>query len=77
MPTAFFILELDFFGVTGNALFGGGLLRGFQRGRVGRERFGEYAVGLVSPAAIVFDDFVGNLGHATPLGLEHDLRAPT
>src|SRR5271169_1289840 len=38
---------------------------------VGREGFGEYAVDLVSPAAVVFDDMIRDLGHvASSLALD-------
>jgi len=58
VPAAFFILELDFLGVPGNPLLGGGALRGFQRRRVRRKRFGENAIDLVRPAAVVLDNFI-------------------
>ncbi len=72
MPAAFFVLELNLFGMTRNLLFGGGALCGFQRGGVARKRLGENTVDLIGPAAIVFDDFIGDLGHGTPFGLDDD-----
>ena len=48
---------------AGDFLLLGGRLRGGERVGMGRERFREYAVDLVGPAAVVLDDLIGDFGH--------------
>src|SRR5665647_605099 len=74
VPLAFLVLELDLLGFAGDTLLGGGGDRGLQRGGMGRERLREHASDLVGPAAIVFDDLIGDFGHGAPRGFEGCLR---
>ena len=63
VPFALGILVLDAFGFAGHLLLGRGDLRGGQRVRMRAEGFRIGAAEPVGPAAVMFDDLVGNLGH--------------
>src|SRR5262249_40391148 len=73
VPAALLVLELDRRRGAGNPLLGGGLLGRPQGGRVGRKRLREYAVGLVSPAAVVLDNLIGDFAHGSLCGLQSRL----
>src|SRR4051812_15672937 len=64
VPTSIRVLPLDRFALAGHALLRGGGLGGGERRRMAWERFGKHAVDLVGPAAVVFDNLVGDVGHA-------------
>src|SRR5690242_20624914 len=63
VPLALGIFVLDDLGVARRFLFLRGGLCGPQRGSMSRESLGKNTVDLVGPAAIVLDDFVGDIGH--------------
>src|SRR5262245_30533194 len=66
VPAAFFVFIFDDFCVTWHRLFLSSCLRGRERIGMGRESFRKDTVDLVSPAAVVFDDFVGHFHHRSP-----------
>src|SRR6202023_4261596 len=53
----------DRLGTAGHALPGAGARGGGQCRGVGRKRFGKYAADRVGPAAVMLNDFVGDMTH--------------
>src|ERR1700741_667057 len=66
VPASLFVFVFYGFRVAGNGLLLGSGLRGGERVGVGRVGLRIDAVDLVGPAAIVFDDLVGNVRHSDP-----------
>src|SRR5580704_2268281 len=65
MPKTVLVFIGDTPGLSANDLFPCRSFRGFARHVVRPEGFGEHAIDPVSPAAVVFDDFVRDLAHLT------------
>src|SRR3954466_12445116 len=63
VPLAVGRLVFDGFSTPGHALLGGGPLCSRKRGGMARKGFRECAFDGISPAAIMLDDFVGDMGH--------------
>src|SRR4051794_13080555 len=63
VPLAVGRLVFDGFSTPGHALLGRGALGSRKRGGVARKGFRECAFDGISPAAIMLDDFVGDMGH--------------
>ena len=63
VPFAVGGLVFDRLGTAGHALLGGGAPGGGQCRGVGRKRFGKYAADRVGPAAVMLNDFVGDMTH--------------
>src|SRR5229473_4718323 len=63
VPLAVGGFVFDRLGSAGHALLGGGAPGGGKCRGMGRERFGKHAIDGIGPAAVVLDDFVGDVGH--------------
>src|SRR5712671_1857606 len=63
VPFAVGGLIFDRLGTAGHALFGGGALGSAKRCGMGRERLRKHAIHGVGPAAVMLNDFVGDVGH--------------
>src|SRR5437763_16244954 len=74
VPAPVCVLPLDRLGLAGHALLRGGGLGGGEGCRMARKRLRENVVDLVGPAAVVFDDLIGDVGHAPSCEFESSRR---
>src|SRR6516225_7685384 len=72
VPLALVILVLDSFRVAGDFLLLGGRPRRSERLGMGREGFRKHTVDFIGPAAVVLDNFVGDLRHGRPFEFAGD-----